>query len=57
MPALESASFVEGAMISGLPFLRCAFAASVTDVSVTPQVSFARVLPVQGAIMSASSSF
>ncbi len=52
----ESASFVEGAIISGLPFLKCAFAARVTQVSVMPKASFHKVLPVQGAIIRASKS-
>ena len=49
----ESPSFVDMAIIRGLPFLRCAFAAMVTALSVTPWASFARVLPVQGAMSSA----
>ena len=53
----ESASFVEKAMMSGFEFLRCAFAAMVTAVSVMPWLSFAMVFPVQGAIMSASIGF
>ena len=47
-------SFVEKAITSGRPFLRCALAAIVTAESVIPCASFARVLPVQGAISSAS---
>ena len=47
-------SFVENAITSGLPFRRCAFAAMVTAVSVMPDASFAMVLPVHGAITSAS---
>ena len=47
-------SFVEKAMTSGLPFLKCALAAMVTAVSVTPFDSFAMVFPVQGAMTSAS---
>ena len=53
----ESASFVENAMTSGFEFLRCAFAAMVTAVSVMPWFIFAMVFPVQGAIMSASIGF
>ena len=53
----ESASFVENAMTSGFEFLRCAFAAMVTAVSVIPWFIFAMVFPVQGAIMSASIGF
>ena len=41
----ESPSFVEKAITSGRPFRRCAFAAIVTAVSVTPFASFARVFP------------
>lgn len=44
-------------MMSGFEFLRCAFAAMVTAVSVMPWLSFAMVFPVQGAIMSASIGF
>jgi hypothetical protein len=50
----ESASFEERAMSRGLSCLRCAFAAIVTAESVMPRESFERVLPVQGAIISAS---
>ncbi len=50
-------SFVDMAIIKGRPFLRCAFAAIVTDVSHIPQASFAAVFPVHGAIISASRSF
>ena len=51
------ASFVEIAMTTGLLFLRCDFTAIVTGVSVIPNASFARVLAVQGATTSMSSSF
>ena len=47
----ERASFVATAIIRGLEFLKCAFAAIVTDVSVTPNASFASVFPVQGSII------
>ena len=50
----ESPSFVEKAITSGRPFRRCAFAAIVTAVSVTPFASFARVFPVHGAMTIAS---
>ena len=50
----ESPSLVEKAITSGLPFLRCALAAMVTALSVTPRASFARVFPVQGAMSRAS---
>ena len=46
---------MDSAIISGLPFLRCALAAMVTALSVMPWASFARVLPVHGAMSSASS--
>jgi len=51
---MPMASFVETDMMSGLLFLRCAFAAMRTDVSVIPFVSLAMVFPVQGAMTSAS---
>ena len=57
LAAFASASLVDGAIIKGLAFLRCAFAARVTQESVTPHASFARVFPVQGAIIKASRSF
>ena len=57
LAALANASLVDGAIISGLPLRKCAFAARVTQVSVMPQASFERVLPVHGAIISASRSF
>ena len=41
-------------MTSGRPFLRWAFAAIATAESVSPWESLERVLPVQGAISSAS---
>ena len=53
----DIASFEARAMSRGLSERRCAFAAMVTAVSVIPFASFARVLPVQGAIISASSGF
>ena len=53
----ESPSFVENAMTSGRPFRRCALAAMVTAVSVMPWLSFAIVLPVHGAMTSASMGF
>ena len=45
LAALLKASLVDGAIKRGREFLRCAFAAKVTQVSVTPVASFARVLP------------
>ena len=51
----ESPSLVEKARTRGLPLRRWALAAMVTQLSVMPWASFARVLPVQGAITSASS--
>ena len=48
-------SLVEKAITRGFPLRRCALAAIVTLLSVIPRASFARVLPVQGAISSASS--
>ena len=51
------ASFVATQSSTGLSTLRCDFAAIVTEVSVTPRLSFARVLPVQGAITSKSHIF
>ena len=50
----ESPSFVASASTTGLPFRRCPFAAIVTGPSVMPLASFASVLPVQGAMTSAS---
>ena len=44
-------------MITGPPFRRWLFAAMVTGVSAIECASLARVFPVQGAIISASSSF
>ena len=41
-------------MTRGFPFLRWALAAMSTGVSVIPQASLARVLPVQGAMRSTS---
>ena len=49
-----SASFEDGAIKTGLPFLICAFAAIVTDVSVIPEASFESVFPVHGAIITIS---
>ena len=54
---VPNASLVETAIITGRLFLKCAFVASVTDVSLIPLASFPRVLPVHGAITNASSSF
>ena len=51
----DIASFDASAMISGLSLLKCAFAAIVTAVSVIPFAILARVFPVQGQIISASS--
>ena len=53
----ESPSLVEGAMSTGRPLRKWALAAMVTLVSVIPLASFPRVFPVQGAIISRSSSF
>ena len=47
----EAASFDATARRRGRSARRCAFAAIVTAVSVIPPASFARVLPVVGAIM------
>ena len=44
-------------MSIGLSCLKCALAAMVTELSVMPEASFARVLPVQGEIISASRGF
>ena len=52
-----SPSLVEGARRMGRPLRRWALAAMVTQVSVTPEASLPRVLPVQGAMISRSSSF
>lgn len=51
----DIASFEASAMIKDLSLRKCAFAAMQTGVSVIPFASFASVLPVQGAITSASS--
>ena len=56
-PFIPRPSLVEIAIIRGLPFLICAFAAIVTEESHIPQASFAAVFPVQGAMISASRSF
>ena len=47
----------ETATMTGRPFRRWDFAAMVTGVSAMELLSFARVLPVQGAMTSASRSF
>ena len=51
----ERASFDAKAITTGRSFLRCALVAMHIGVSVIPRASFAKVLPVQGAITSASS--
>ena len=51
-----NASLVEGAIIKGRSFLRCALAAIVTEVSVIPLANLPKVLPVQGAITKTSSN-
>ena len=56
-PLAPSPSFVETAITSGRSLRRCAFAAKVTGVSVMPFASLPSVLPVHGAIISASKSF
>ena len=47
---IPSASFVEIDKSRGLSFLKCAFAAINTGVSVIPLANLAMVLPVQGMI-------
>ena len=53
----DSPSLVEGARTRGRPLRRWALAAMVTLESVTPAASLPRVLPVQGQMISRSSSF
>ena len=55
--APERASLVDTATITGRPFRRWLLAAIVTGVSAILCDSFASVLPVQGAIIKASSAF
>lgn len=50
-------SFVEIPIKTFPPFLLCALYAIATGVSVIPRASFARLLPVQGAITNKSSNF
>ena len=54
--APPSPSLVDTATTTGRPFRRCALAAMVTEVSAMPLANLARVLPVQGAMTSTSSS-
>lgn len=51
------ASFVDTPITTGLPFLKWAFTAIVTLVSVIPAESFESVLPVHGATAKISSIF
>ncbi len=51
----ESPSLVESAITTGRPLRRWALAAMAALLSLNPCASRARVLPVQGAISSASS--
>ena len=53
----DIASFDARAISIGRSHRRCAFAAMVTAVSVIPFAIFARVLPVQGAIIRYSRGF
>ena len=55
--AAPSASLVETVMITGRLFRKWLFAAMVTGPSAIPCASLARVFPVQGAMINASSSF
>ena len=57
MAHLVGYSLEAAAITSGRLLRRCAFAAMVTGVSVMPHASFARVLPVAGAMMSASKGY
>ena len=56
-PAPANASLVDTAIMTGLPLRRWLFAAIVTGPSAILCASFAKVFPVHGAIISASSNF
>ena len=55
--ALLRASLVESASTTGRPLRSWALMAMSTEVSVMPRLSFASVLPVQGAASNTSKSF
>ena len=55
--AFPKPSLIDTAGITGFSFLKVTFVAIVTEVSIKPEASFAKVLPVQGSTIRAPSKF